>query len=231
MEQGKRITSACINSPYVILLLNNKSILAYEADVKSKDLKSITLPKYMQVCIIQSQRLPYISIKILTIILFQDLSIEACFAFLDQSHTFASIKDLGTINAARKGSRRKRKNSVQLDNVNKKANRSPSPGGDDMDAIDMDLYGSNADDVEEDKTMTEVNSRPIATFEEDKDDDDSMGEDDDLYMSAPPQVVPQSDELIDESNVSNLGGLGVDTESTMWCQIYCTDGCLKVCAL
>jgi hypothetical protein len=97
-----------------------------------------------------------------------------------------------------------------------------------MDAIDMDLYGNNGDDVEEDKTMTEVNSRPNTTIEEDKD-DDSMDEDDDLYMSAPPQVVPQSDELIDESNVSNLGGLGEDTASTMWCQIYCTDGSLKVC--
>lgn len=49
MEKGKRIKSAYINSPYVVVLLTNKTVLAYEADAMAKELKSITLPKEMQV--------------------------------------------------------------------------------------------------------------------------------------------------------------------------------------
>jgi hypothetical protein len=148
---------------------------------------------------------------------------------VDQSHTFASVKDLEAINLARKGPKRKRKDSIQNNYVNKKANRSPSPGGEHLDAIDMDLYGSHQDDEEEDKTMREVNNNSGSKPEEDRDDDSVMDEDD-LYMNVAPQVAPQSDELIDELNVSNLGGLGADSEPSIWCQIYLTDGSLTVCS-
>ncbi|GAB5591624.1 mRNA cleavage and polyadenylation factor subunit [Umbelopsis nana] len=205
MEKGKRITSACISGPYVMLLLTNKTALAYEADAKSKELKPIALPEEMQ-----------------------DLSAEACSIFVDQSQVFASIKDIEVVNTARQGSKRKRKGSVQLNNASKKSNRSPSPGGEDLDAIDMDLYRSNNDDADEDKTMSEVNNS--SKINQVQDEDSDMDEDD-LYISAPLQVVPQSDELIDELNVSNLGGLAADLESTWWCQLYLTDGSIAIYAL
>lgn len=159
---------------------------------------------------------------------YQDLSAEACSIFVDQSQVFASIKDIEAVNTARQGSKRKRKGSVQLNNASKKSNRSPSPGGEDLDAIDMDLYGSNNDDADEDKTMSEVNNS--SKINQVQDEDSDMDEDD-LYMSAPLQVVPQSDELIDELNVSNLGGLAADLESTWWCQLYLTDGSIAVSML
>lgn len=98
-----------------------------------------------------------------------------------------------------------------------------------MDAVDMDLYGGADDAAAEDSIMNEpeTDQKPVIQDGNVSDEDSDM-DDDDLYMSAAPQVVPQSDELIDESNVSNLGGLGTEIESTTWCLTYHESGSLTV---
>ncbi|KAG2182258.1 hypothetical protein INT43_007185 [Umbelopsis isabellina] len=209
LERSKRILSACISSPYVIVLLTNKTILAYEADSKSKELRVINLPPGMQ-----------------------NDAITACSIFADESQTFIRTKDLEALVQARKGWKKKRKISIDDNAPNKKSQRSSSPAVEDMDAIDMDLYGGADDAAAEDSAMNEpeTDQKPVIQDGNVSDEDSDM-DDDDLYMSAAPQVVPQSDELIDESNVSNLGGLGTETESSTWCLTYHESGSLTIYSL
>jgi hypothetical protein len=148
---------------------------------------------------------------------------------VDESQTFIRTKDLEAIVHARKGSKKKRKNGMDDNAPNKKSQRSTSPGVEDMDAVDMDLYGGAEDGAAEDSVMIEPeNDQNVVIQGANNSDEDSDMDDDDLYMSAAPQVVPQSDELIDESNVSNLGGLGTATESSTWCLTYHESGSLTV---
>ncbi|KAM3586172.1 mRNA cleavage and polyadenylation factor subunit [Umbelopsis sp. WA50703] len=209
LERSKRVLSACISSPYVVVLLTNKTILAYEADAKSKELRAINLPQGIQ-----------------------NDAITACSIFADESQTFIRTKDLEAIVQARKGSKKKRKNGMDDNAPNKKSQRSTSPGVEDMDAVDMDLYGGAEDGAAEDSVMIEPeNDQNVVIQGANNSDEDSDMDDDDLYMSAAPQVVPQSDELIDESNVSNLGGLGTATESSTWCLTYHESGSLTIYSL
>ncbi|KAI9004902.1 CPSF A subunit region-domain-containing protein [Phycomyces nitens] len=206
------IIDASIHDPYILLTLENQTILALKGDAESKDIIYVQVPASITDVLVAS-------------------------VFADTSGIFASVSEkLATVakKPRNSGHEKKRKASEAfVANPAKKTNVPPAPAPVEFDEIDMDLYGDQSEEkavnavTTEDEVMAETSVR-IEEEEEQVDDDEAM-----LYGESEPinNYPGIFNEEVDEVNVSVKGGLTQIKMISFWCLIYTVDGTLQLHSL
>ncbi|KAL0094494.1 CPSF A subunit region-domain-containing protein [Phycomyces blakesleeanus] len=242
--KDSKIVDASIHDPYILLTLENQTILALKGDAETRDIIYVQVPA---------------SIKN------KDVLVASVFA--DTSGIFASVSEkLATVvkKSRPAGHEKKRKASEAFGTTNtnnngattttattananttttKKANIAPpAPPTVEFDEIDMDLYGDQSEGepvkttvtIAEDEIMTDSTTQ-IGQQGQNEDDDDEDDDDDEAMLygdSEPIKKYPGLfNEEVDEVNVSVKGGLGQIEMISFWCLIYTVEGNLQLHSL
>lgn len=220
VHRGCKIIDASIRDPYIVLTLDNNKIVTLQGDPTTKELTAMSLPSHIN-----------------------KTSIAMANIFADTSDLFSSISDKVATNK-RKAEAKKRTNMMRMESqqqkkrkatvTNEGANKKPNTT--EFDEVDMDLYGDTGTEENEGSMKPGTTAPTLSAIDvnADMDDDDDM-----LYgttavanEAVSSDLPPHGEEIINEGNVSLLGGeLNEITRVSFWCLIYTTDGTLHIYSL
>ncbi|KAF7726104.1 Cleavage and polyadenylation specificity factor subunit 1 [Apophysomyces ossiformis] len=200
-----KVVDASIHDPYILLSLQDGSMLALQSNPDTRDLTYIQVPSSI------------------------NHSIQVASIFADTTGMFSFVSELSSKQVSTKQAKekkRKAEDDITMSNTNKKAYSPPKDTADSFDEIDLDLYGDQTDSTEKDKGKTSVaeeSTKPLAEEAEYEDEEEMLYGD---------EIVParpvMGGEEVDEINVSMKGGLSEITQISFWCLLYTTDGALRL---
>ncbi|KAI8072997.1 CPSF A subunit region-domain-containing protein [Gongronella butleri] len=201
-----RVMEASVHDPYVLVLLENKTIHAYQLD-DNNQLTGLPVPSSINA----------------------PKHINTASLFSDTSGIFTTVQNRMEMAAQQKKQSKsrqqaptlKRRASEELTSSNAK-NSKDSHITDAFDDVDMDLYG----DQDEDNGAAGTNGHDQGTVPmDDVDDDDLYGDDDDAgKVEAISNDASVTGVKVDADNVSVLGGFKEFSQiATLWCMLYTDD--------
>ncbi|CAO3589394.1 unnamed protein product [Absidia cylindrospora] len=223
-----RIVEASVHDPYIVLVLENKTIIILQCDDSAETISHVHVPSDLN----------------------KPKNIYSASVFADTSGLFLKNMDkkkmLETMklqaNLSLKAKKRKADSDINFGKSAKKANAPTSPtattrttsitDNDDFDEVDMNLYGDpDSDHLDENTTsMTSSVITPTTdmNMEIDDDEEDAM-----LYQNSTEQQLqqqtPKRIDTVDETNVSVMGGIKeISQMVTLWCVVYTYDGELAI---
>ncbi|KAI8337525.1 CPSF A subunit region-domain-containing protein [Chlamydoabsidia padenii] len=213
-----RIVEASVHDPYVLLVLENKTIMALQCDETSKDIIYLPVPSN-----INSTK------NIYSASVFADTS--GLFTLVkDKKKMQEEIKKRRSTSSSRQQHKRKASDDINSDKASKKPHTPlvsslslPKTGNDEFDEVDMDLYGDSDDQGDGSNSNSVVTmTAPAMDMDMDMDDDD---DDALLYQDTTTQPQSATTDVVDESNVSVIGGMReISQMVTLWCGVYYDNG-------
>ncbi|ORX60565.1 hypothetical protein DM01DRAFT_1300393 [Hesseltinella vesiculosa] len=206
--RDSRVMEAAVHDPYVLLLLENKTIHIYQLDDTNK-LTMLPLPSHLN----------------------SPKNIDTATIFADTSGIFSSIQSKLEAQATagqRRSAPQKRRATDALDSGIAPKKQVLS---NDMDDIDMDLYGDDDEDKEPESSPAAAHPPSLANPGIDDDmDDDLYG--DDTAEAPPPDSPPTNGIEVDANNVSIVGGFKeISQMVTLWCTVYTDNDAYTVFSL
>ncbi|KAI8084961.1 CPSF A subunit region-domain-containing protein [Halteromyces radiatus] len=223
-----RIVEASVHDPYIVLVLENQTIMTLQCDATTKDIIYVPVPSSLN----------------------KPKNIYSASVFADTSGLFTSIKNkkeiIATMKLQQAITHKDKKRKAEEDmapNKSKKLHGASSAivtsitNKDEFDEIDMDLYGDSSD--EKDTSMTIESSTDATTLNMNMTDDDeslygssTTGKSQESQHKLQQNQISRNRNIIDEANVSMMGGIQETTwPMTFWCVVYTKTGELTLYSL